>query len=56
MAARIQQTPAANCIELYNILTSKKISVEIHIYSKGGHGFDSGIERVTASPLGETAL
>jgi len=38
-------TPAANCIELYNILTSKKISVEIHIYSKGGHGFDSGVER-----------
>jgi len=38
-------TPAANCIELYNILTSKKISVEMHIYSKGGHGFDSGVER-----------
>lgn len=38
-------TPAANCVELYNILTSRKISVEMHIYSKGGHGFDSGIER-----------
>ena len=38
-------TPAANCIELYNMLTSKKVSVEMHIYAKGGHGFDSGIER-----------
>jgi acetyl esterase/lipase len=38
-------TPAANCIELYNILTSKQVSVEMHIYAKGGHGFDSGIER-----------
>jgi acetyl esterase/lipase len=38
-------TPAANCIELYDILTSKKLSVEMHIYSKGGHGFDSGIDR-----------
>jgi len=38
-------TPAANCIELFKILTSKKVSVEMHIYAKGGHGFDSGVER-----------
>jgi endo-1,4-beta-xylanase len=38
-------TPPVNCIELYKILTSRKVSVEMHIYSKGGHGFDSGIER-----------
>jgi acetyl esterase/lipase len=38
-------TPASNCIELYNKLTSKKVSVEMHIYAKGGHGFDSGVER-----------
>ncbi|MCX6335336.1 MAG: alpha/beta hydrolase [Bacteroidia bacterium] len=38
-------TPAANCIELYNVLTSKQVSVEMHIYARGGHGFDSGIER-----------
>ena len=38
-------TPAANCIELYKALTANKVSVEMHIYSKGGHGFDSGIER-----------
>lgn len=38
-------TPASNCIELFNVLTSKGFSSEIHIYSKGGHGFDSGLER-----------
>ena len=38
-------TPADNCIELYKILASKHISTELHIYAKGDHGFDSGIDR-----------
>jgi acetyl esterase/lipase len=38
-------TPADNCIELYKALTSKNVSVELHIYAKGVHGFDSGLER-----------
>jgi acetyl esterase/lipase len=38
-------TPASNCIELYKILTAKYFRTEMHIYSKGGHGFDSGIDR-----------
>jgi acetyl esterase/lipase len=38
-------TPAINCIELYKKLIAKKLSAELHIYAKGGHGFDSGIER-----------
>jgi acetyl esterase/lipase len=38
-------TPAGNCIELYKILTSKQVSTELHIYAKGEHGFDSGVER-----------
>ena len=38
-------TPPGNCIELYKVLTSKKFSTELHIYGKGGHGFDSGLER-----------
>jgi acetyl esterase/lipase len=38
-------TPPSNCIELYNILASKQFSVELHIYAKGSHGFDSGIDR-----------
>jgi len=38
-------TPPENCIELYTALKEKKFSVELHIYSKGSHGFDSGIGR-----------
>ena len=38
-------TPASNCIELYKALTSKHFSTEMHIYGKGSHGFDSGVER-----------
>jgi acetyl esterase/lipase len=38
-------TPPENCIELYKVLKAKKFSAELHIYSKGGHGFDSGLER-----------
>lgn len=37
-------TPAGNCLELYKVLTSKHFSAELHIYAKGGHGFDSGLE------------
>jgi acetyl esterase/lipase len=35
-------TPADKCIELFKVLTSKHFSAEMHIYAKGGHGFDSG--------------
>lgn len=38
-------TPSINCIELYKTLTSKHFSAELHIYAKGGHGFDSGEDR-----------
>jgi acetyl esterase/lipase len=38
-------TPPENCIELYKVLKSRNLSVEMHIYAKGSHGFDSGLER-----------
>jgi predicted esterase len=38
-------TPATSCIDLYLVLKKKNIKTEMHIYAKGGHGFDSGIER-----------
>jgi acetyl esterase/lipase len=37
-------TPAKNCIDLYNILISKNVPAELHVYAKGNHGFDSGVE------------
>jgi len=38
-------TPAHKCIDLYSALLEKNIPAELHIYSKGSHGFDSGIGR-----------
>ena len=38
-------TPAGNCIELYKVLSAKHVSTELHIYAKGEHGFDSGVDR-----------
>jgi len=38
-------TPANRCIDLYTALLNKNIPAELHIYSKGSHGFDSGIGR-----------
>lgn len=38
-------TPAAKCIKLYSVLLEKGVPAELHVYVKGGHGFDSGIGR-----------
>jgi len=38
-------TPADNCIKLYSALSEANVPAELHIYSKGKHGFDSGIGR-----------
>ncbi len=38
-------TPADKCIKLYSALMDKNVPAELHIYSKGRHGFDSGIGR-----------
>lgn len=38
-------TPPSKCIKLYSALLEKEVPTELHIYAKGGHGFDSGIER-----------
>ena len=38
-------TPANKCIKLYSTLMEKNIPAELHIYSKGRHGFHSGIGR-----------
>ena len=38
-------TPAIKCIQLYTDLLERKVPVELHVYAKGNHGFDSGIGR-----------
>ncbi len=36
-------TPASVCMKFYSTLLVKKVPAELHVYSKGRHGFDSGI-------------
>jgi len=38
-------TPAGKCIKLYSALMDNNVPAEIHIYTKGKHGFHSGIGR-----------
>ena len=38
-------TPAHKCIKLYSALMEKNVPAELHIYTIGRHGFDSGIGR-----------
>ena len=39
------KTPALRCLKLYETLLENNVKAELHIYGKGGHGFDSGIGR-----------
>jgi len=45
VAADDQVTPASYCMELFNTLQNKNIASELHIYQKGGHGFNLGNEK-----------
>ncbi len=38
-------TPAVKSVDLFQALHKKGVCVELHIYAKGEHGFDSGVER-----------
>ncbi len=33
-------TPAAKCLDLCRVLLERKVPAELHIFGKGGHGFD----------------
>lgn len=38
-------TPALKALKLYNALINRQVPAELHVYSIGNHGFDSGIGR-----------
>ena len=42
-------TPANRCIDFYSLLLKSKATPELHIVSRGGHGFDLGDGRDIAS-------
>jgi acetyl esterase/lipase len=44
-------TPANRCIEFFTRIHSKGAPSELHIYSKGGHGFDMGEGKGASAPL-----
>ena len=41
-AADDRVTPAKDCVEFYTQLAKAGVPTEIHIFSKGSHGFDLG--------------
>jgi len=44
--ARIDKlTPAERCIEFYSMLLKAGVRAELHVFSKGSHGFDLGVGR-----------
>jgi hypothetical protein len=45
LSAQVHILNYLNCIELFKVLTSRHFIAELYIYAKGGHGFDSGLER-----------
>ncbi len=38
-------TPVDKCLDFYTMLLEAKVKAELHIYSKGSHGFDLGTGR-----------
>ena len=44
--ARIDKlTPVEKCIDLYSMLLKAGVEAELHVFSKGSHGFDLGVGR-----------
>jgi len=44
-------TPAAKCVDFYTRLLEAKIKAELHVFSKGSHGFDLGTGRGESAAL-----
>jgi acetyl esterase/lipase len=46
MNARVDKlTPADKCVDFYSMLLKAGVKAELHVFSKGSHGFDLGIGR-----------
>ena len=50
--ARVDKlTPADKCIEFYATLLKAGVNAELHVFNKGGHGFDLGQRQGKATAL-----
>jgi acetyl esterase/lipase len=50
-AADDQMTPVGQCVDFYQVLLKANARAELHIFSKGNHGFDLGEGRGESAPL-----
>ncbi len=55
--ARVDElTPAEKCVEFYASLLKAGVNAEIHVFSKGGHGFGMGAGRGNSTALWPTSF
>ncbi len=55
-AADDQDTPTDQCVDFYLSLLRAKVSAELHVFSKGSHGFDLGTGRGESAALWPTSF
>ena len=51
-----QITPANKCVDLYSMLLKAKVKAELHVFSKGSHGFDLGDGRGKSAAIWPTSF
>ena len=49
-------TPAQRCVEFYSQLLKAGVKCELHVYERGGHGFDLGDGRGRSTALWKTSF
>jgi acetyl esterase/lipase len=50
--ARVDKlTPADKCVDFYAALLKAGVNAELHVFNKGGHGFDLGLRQGKATAL-----
>jgi len=50
-AADDKLTPIGSCVDFYQLLLKVNARAELHVFGKGGHGFDMGEGRGESAPL-----
>ena len=49
-------TPASKCLGFYTTLLKHKVPAELHVFSKGSHGFDLGVGRGESAAIWPTSF
>ena len=51
-----QMTPADKCVDFYATLLEAGVKTELHVFSKGSHGFDLGTGRGESAAIWPTSF